>query len=174
MRKLFLLLVFVCSVSFGQEVLILTQKGFDPVVVSINEMPASLIYSKTKEWIQTYYKNPNEVLKGDIENNMIRIEGFDVGGYKMKNLGMVFPYDYSYSIEIEFKEGRYRFNYIVNQLWSDGKICAYSIKDFFDKKGIVKKRYELANETMNESANDNLKSLHNYILGKTQSVKSDW
>jgi hypothetical protein len=174
MRKLFLLMFFVFGISFGQETLNLTKKGFEPIIVSVDDMNAELIYSKTKEWIQTYYKNPNEVLKADIKNNMIRIDGFNVGGYKMRNLGIVFPYDYSYSIEIQFKDGRYRYEYIVGQLWSDGKKCFYSYSDFFKKDGTNKSVYQLANETMTASVNENYLSLFDYITGKTQKQKSEW
>lgn len=174
MKKVLWLLVFVYGVSFGQETIVLKPTGFDAVVTNVENKSAKDIYAKTKEWIQTYYKNPKEVLKADVENDMIRIQGFASGGYKMKNLGMIFPYDFDYTIEISFKDGKYRYDFQVHQLWSDGKRCAYSYTDFFKKDGTPRTIYQLANETMTATVNENYKSLYDYITGKTQKQKSDW
>ena len=173
MKKIIVLL-FVCVFGFAQEMPKITKEGFAPIVVNVEGKTASEIYTKAKEWVQTYYKNPTEVLKADISNDMIRIEGYAVDGYKMKNLGMIFGYDYQYTLEIEFKDGKYRYNYIVGQFWSDGKKCLYDYTNFFKEDNSVRKVYQVAFDSINETANETSTSLFNYITGKTQSQKKDW
>lgn len=174
MKKLFYAVLLFSFFGFSQEKLTITKDGFTPLVVEVSGLSSQEIYLKTKEWLQVYYKNPQEVLKADIPNEMIRINGFAVDGYKMKNLGMVFGYDYDYVLEIQFKEGKYRFNYIVNQFWSLGKQCLYGYQDFWKKDGTIKTKYQLAFDSLNESANQTNTSILEYVTGKTKAEKKDW
>lgn len=174
MKKVLWLLVFVYGVSFGQEKLILKPVGFDAIVTNVENKSAKEIYDKTKEWIQTYYKNPKEVLKADIPNELIRIDGFCTGGYQTKSLGIVYNMNYSYTIEIDIKEGKYKCNFIVRDLWADNQKCLYTYNSFYKSDGTERKVYALSIETMNKSANEIYLSLFNYITGKTQLKKSDW
>lgn len=173
MKKIIVLL-FVCVFGFAQEMPKITKEGFAPIVVNVEGKTASEIYTKAKEWIQTYYKNPSEVLKADISNDMIRIEGYAVNGFQTKSLGMINNFDYSYTIEIQFKDGKYRYNYIVGQFWAGGGKCLYDYTAFFKEDNLVRKVYQLAFDSINETANQTSNSLFNYITGKTQSQKKDW
>lgn len=173
MKKVIIAL-FIGFIGFAQEMPKITKEGLTPIVVNVEGKTASEIYSKTKEWIQTYYKNPSEVLKADIPNEMIRIQGYAVDGYKTKNLGMVYGYDYDYTIEIDFKDGKYRYNYIVGQFWSLGKPVAYSYSYFIKDDGTIRKTQQLAYDTLNETINNTSFSLFNYIIGKTKTEKTDW
>jgi hypothetical protein len=113
MKKLFLLLVLVAISGFSQEKISISPTGVAPVVIEMEGKTAAELFKKTKEWINTYYKNPQEVLKAEIENEMIRIDGFAVGGYKTKGLGVITNYDYDYTLEIQFKDNKLRYNYLV-------------------------------------------------------------
>ena len=174
MKRFFLLMLFVCGMSWGQESLNLTPNGFAPVVTVVEGMSSSDIYSKTKDWIQTYYKNPNEVLKADIKNEMIRIDGFDNNAFQTKSLGIASNMGCSYTLEIEIKEGKYRYNFVIRDLWAGSQKCLYTYRTFFKSDGSIRKVYDISVETMNKSVNDNYLSLYNYITGKTKEVKSDW
>ncbi|UOX32412.1 DUF4468 domain-containing protein [Flavobacterium sediminilitoris] len=173
MKKI-ILLVLISFYSFGQELPKLTENGFEPIVVEIKDKTAAEIYVKAKEWIQTYYKNPTEVLKGDIENNMIRINGFANEGYQTKALGIVNYYDYSYVIEINFKDGKYRFNYIIGQFYAGSKKASYSYKYFFKSDGSIKKTQKVPFDTLNETASNTSISFYNYVSGNIENKKSDW
>lgn len=173
MKKILFALL-ISGFCFAQEMPKITKEGFSPIVVEVEGSSSSDLYNKAKEWIQTYYKNPSEVLKADIPNEMIRINGYAVDGYKMKNLGMVYGYDYEYTLEIEFKDGKYRFNYIVGDFWSLGKRVLYSYRTFFKSDNSVKKSYQLAYDSINETANTTSFSLYDYITGKSKKEKSDW
>ncbi len=173
MKKIVLALLIGFS-GFAQEMPKITKEGLVPIIVNVEGKTSTEIYAKTKEWIQTYYKNPSEVLKADIPNEMIRIQGYAVDGYKTKNLGMVYGYDYDYTLEIEFKDGKYKYNYVVGQFWSLGKPVTYSYRYFIKDDGSIRKTQQLAYDTLNETINNTSLSLYNYIIGKTKNEKSDW
>ena len=61
MKKI-IVLFFVCVFGFAQEMPKITKEGFAPIVVNVEGKTAAEIYTKAKEWVQTYYKNPSEVL----------------------------------------------------------------------------------------------------------------
>lgn len=172
--KKFIFILFFTTVAFSQELPKLSEEGFTPIVVNVEAKTSIDLYLKTKDWIQTYYKNPNEVLKADIKNEMIRIEGFAVGGFQTKGLGQTSYLDYHYTIEIEFKEGKYRFNYIIGQFYAGSQKAAYSYKYFFKKDGSIRKTQQLPYDSINETANNTSFSLFNYITGKTNSEKKSW
>lgn len=173
MKKIIVaLLIGFCG--FAQEMPKITKEGLVPIIVNVEEKKSAEIYAKTKEWIQTYYKNPSEVLKADIPNEMIRIQGYAVDGYKTKNLGIAYGYDYDYNLEIEFKDGKYKYNYVVGQFWSLGKPVYYSYRYFIKDDGSIRKTQQLAYDTLNETINNTSLSLYNYITGKTKNEKNDW
>lgn len=173
MRKLFCLFVFISGFAFGQNKLELTPDGYESVVTEIQGKTASELYKETKNWVQTYYKNPKEVLKSDIENDVIRIDGFCSDCFVVKSI-IENVCDYEYSIEISFKDGKYKFDYIVGQLSGDGSNFFYTYKTFFKSDKSVRKAYQRSFETMNISANDTYVSLFEYLNGKTLEKKKDW
>lgn len=174
MKKLFYVMLFLSSLVFGQNKLELKPSGFEPIVTEIEAKTAPELYKKTKEWIQTYYKDPKEVLKGDIENEMLRIEAYCSNCYQQKALGLTYNFGCMYSLEIEFKDGKYRYSYLVTRQLSEGKPVFYTWHDFFKKTGELKKPYQSSFDGMNSSANEIYSSLFNYISGKTEVVKKDW
>lgn len=80
MKKILFLLftITLSNFSFGQTIpeLKLTPKGVAPIVIEIDSMNASELYNKALNWVQETYKNPDEVLKANIENEKIRIDRF--------------------------------------------------------------------------------------------------
>lgn len=81
----------------------------DYVVIPFEGKTQSELYKKATEWIQYAYKNPKEVLKGNIENEYIRFQGAKKGLVVMNALGR-HPYDSRYTIEISFKDGKCKFD----------------------------------------------------------------
>lgn len=67
---IFAMLFFSISTYSHQiEKLELKSTGIEPAIITLDSTYTStIIYKRIKEWIQTYYKNPAEVLKADMEN----------------------------------------------------------------------------------------------------------
>ncbi len=85
MKKILLLTltILISNLSIGQEIpqLKLTQNGVEPIVVEVDSLSASEIYNKAQNWVQETYKNPDKVLKANIANEKIRIDGFANGAW---------------------------------------------------------------------------------------------
>ena len=101
--KKYILLFFLFStiIGFAQETEFkFSKKGFtDFVVVECENKTQSELYKKTLDWVAVNYNTPSDVIKGQIENDYIRIEGFS------KDL---VANGTRYQIEISFKDGKYK------------------------------------------------------------------
>lgn len=174
MKKLFLLVfVSISIISYSQDTtkLELTKDGVLPIVVKLDSFNAKSIYTKTLNWIQVNYKNPKEVLKTNVENETIRIDGFKNNAWFYKSLGMKQEYDMEYSFLIEIKESKIRLTFTPGQFWADNKKVSYDYTTFFKSSGELRGAYKDAKPSMEQSMNDLVSSLYNYIKG-TQ--KSNW
>jgi len=170
----FLLLIFVFSISRGQNKIELNKEGVIPIVTEVEGKSAEDLYLKTKEWIQLNYKSPSEVLKADIKNDMIRINGFSKGFFTSKYV-ITNYFDVDYNIEFLFKDGKYKYIFTINDVTTQGKKIFYTVpSEFFKKDGTVRSTYSDAYATLLSSINDLYISHYNYISGKTQTVKNDW
>ena len=105
------LLVFFNLSIYGQESEFkFTKDGLtDFVVTPVNGKMQNELYKKTLDWISLTFKEPGEVIKANIENEYIRIEGFSKElicySYMGKRCGAT-----KYEIEISFKDGKYTFD----------------------------------------------------------------
>jgi len=163
----------VTSVVFSQnKPLELTEKGVEPAIIKLDSLSASQIYKKVDGWIQTNYKNPSEVIKGNIENEMIRISGFqkDFFSREYKSGNIVF-YDVSYGLTFEFQNEKMRVTFQPQTIKVDGSKVHFTEKDFFGGVDINGNSYEGSVETYNLSLEKLLTSLTNYIKG---SDSKDW
>ena len=179
MKKiLFLTLtILISNLSIGQEIpkLKLTPNGVEPIVVEVDSLSASEIYQKAQNWVQETYKNPDKVLKANIANEKIRIDGFATNAWWYKSLGITNSYNMEYTIEISFKDGRYRFEYIIGQFFIDGgQKVLYDYRTFFKKNGEIRKSYIDAVPSLELTMNELSQSFYNYVSGKTTKKDNDW
>jgi len=178
MKKTLLLLIAVLlyGASFSQVTpkLQLTPEGIEPVTLNVDGLSASEIYKKSLDWVQETYKNPDEVLKANIENKKIRIDGFSPDALSFKNM-VVVSWGVSYSLEISFKDGRCRYDYDINYFTgSDGGRTVITYVDFYKKNGDIRKSYLPAVSSLENTINDLLLNYYNYITGKTDAANDDW
>lgn len=155
----------------AQESVKLAADGIKPVVVEMQGKSAAELFTKSKQWVNTYFKNPKEVLKAEVENDMIRVDGFCKDCFTMKFLG---ENDYSFTLEISFKDNKYKYEVAVTKLSDDGRPIYYNYDSFFKKDGSTRAMYEKSVESMEASLNATFNSFKDYQTGKTQSAKSDW
>jgi hypothetical protein len=138
------------------------------------------LYKKSLDWVSATYKNPKEVLKSQIENDFIRIEGSSPDIYCINALGAKTCYQSRYVVEISFKDGRYRFDvlslesYSTQGGWFNVPINEQSGDLYYNKKGELKGTYKYMDEIAVQFNALNL-SLKNYTLGLSDSKKKgDW
>ncbi len=85
-----------------------TFKIIEPVLVLEAEGTPQELYTKTLNWVNETYKNPDEVIKAKIEGEYIRLEGFTSNLIQLTGLTTDF-YDVRYSLEVRFRENRFRY-----------------------------------------------------------------
>ena len=66
-------------------------------------------YQKAISWVNTTFKNPDEVLKGQIENKYVRINGYASNMTAVNSMGMIYARDIKYSITIYVKDNKIKF-----------------------------------------------------------------
>lgn len=187
MKKLLsVLTLLICTFGFAQETEFkFTKDGFtDYVVTEVPGKTQAELYKKVLDWVQVTYKNPREVIKAQIENEYIRIEGAKLSMLCIKTLGLMNCSNTRYQIEISVKDGKYKFDvtrleqyqapsqYAVGG-WSEVSLAntSYCYKENGELKSLFK-LYPSAIETEFNSLN---KDLETFAKSETVlSKKSDW
>lgn len=175
MKKILLLLLFT-TLSFSQDLkqLKLTPKGVEPIVVLVDSLKANEIYNKTLNWVQEAYKNPNEVLKTNIINSKIRVDGYANNAWYFRLLGMKEYVNMEYSIIVSIKDGKYRLEFIIGQFWLNSRTrTAYDYTSFFKQSGEIRSMYSDSVPSLELTINKLSMSLYNYINEK-DAKKNDW
>ena len=149
----------------------LSKEGFtDYLVIDCKNLSQSELYKKTLDWINVTYNTPSEVIKGKIENDYIRIEGF---------ANHVISSGTKYQIEISFKDGKYKFDIIKIEFISnfDGQWKEFDIintAEYVDKEGRIIRKSKVWNRVI-EYFNTLNSSLQRFILSEQiPSKKKDW
>jgi len=173
MKHFLLGALFLSLPVFAQETLKLSPEGIKPVVVELEGKSATDMYITAKQWVNTYFNNPKRALKAEIENDMIRVDGYCQDCFGIKAIAMIM-YDYSYTLEIYFKDGKYKYDVQITKLSDDGAPLSYTYTAFYKNDGSLRKMYQKSVETMEASLNETFTSFQDYMSGKTQKAKSDW
>ena len=184
----FLLLLSITLTYSQEESFKYDINGLQPLhlISKIDSLNQKQLFNKTINWIKETYKNPNEVIKAKIENKKIRFNGS--AGYYLSTryLGMNKPYLTRYTIEISFKDGRYKFNPInleyyqeASQYVSGGwmSVSFSSDSGFYKKKGKIRKMFRNFPKEISTLFNGLESSLKVYLLKENKTIKStedDW
>ncbi len=178
MNKIILLFAVLSSnIVLAQDIpqLKLTPNGVEPIVVQVDSLTASEIYKKALNWVQETYKNPDKVLKANITDEKIRIDGFAKPAFLWKSLGFDQSMNMDYTVEISFKDGKYRLEYIIGQFYIDGgQRARYTYTSFYKANYEIKKSYVDAVPSLEQTMNNLSKSFYNYVVGSNSNVDKDW
>jgi len=111
MTKYFILsLLFVCTVFFGQNVFTATPTRLLPEnnIVEFSGKSSDEIYKALKSWTAKTYNNPDFVLKADVPNEYIRINGL----WNIVSRGPLgrSAFGLTYTLSLDVKDGKLRYN----------------------------------------------------------------
>jgi len=149
----------------------LTKDGVSPIIIQLDSMNAKTIYQKTMKWVQESYKDPQQVLKVNIENEKIRIEAYKSNAWYYMSLGTKYNYDMDYTFEIEFKDQKIRLTYTPGQFWVQGQ-RGLTYESFYKSSGELRPAYKDGEISLEESMNGLKDSLYDYLTKKNKT--SDW
>jgi hypothetical protein len=161
----------------------LSKDGFtDFIVTSVPNKSQSELFKKALDWVALTYKDPKEVIKAQIDNDYIRIEGVSLGMVVVNALGRQ-AHDGRYQIEISFKDGKYKFDVIKMEAyyspsqyyaggWSD--VDLGNVSGFYNKKGELRGAFKYYPEipTYFNQLNQQLKDF--VSSDAIPSKKSEW
>lgn len=151
----------------------ITPQGITSVVVDVPDKTAAEMYASVKDWIQQSYHNPMEVLKADIPDKMIRLDGFAREVWSYKAL-VGFTYDVAYTITLQFKDGKYRYTWQTRGFWYNGSKAIYTESYFFKKNGAIRKVYADSKAQYEAYITLTNLSIYHYIMGNTVIQNTDW
>lgn len=165
-----------------EEFIFADKKFSDFTIVKIDSLSKNELYFRTLNWIKESYKNPDEVIKMSIENEKIRINGFKDNFICIKALGLNTCYYGVYTIEISFKDGRYKFDpsYLEYRIppsqYSVGTNVTFHLDDMsslYNEKGNIRNMYKQIPAILEDTFNELNYSLLNYIV-KYKTSNDNW
>ena len=80
-----------------------------PMMVLEAEGTSIELYQKAINWVNETYKNPEEVIKGKVEGDYLRLEGFTSSLLQQNVIGVMYYYDVRYTVQVNFKAGRFKY-----------------------------------------------------------------
>ena len=138
MKKLFLILLFIPIVSFGQN-LNKESNGYTEVVEV--KLSKKEIHQKINEWIAINYKSAQDVVQLNTEDKVIIKGNYSVN---LKVDKYVFNYRIHNSLTFSIRENKYKIDLVPNRLSSDGVVTDIDIsllERFFHSKPLTKDEY---------------------------------
>ena len=177
--------LFLTCISFAQEFQITpnglkdkTDTGNGYVVIDVKKKKADELYKNAIKYVNEKYKNPEEVLKGQTENEYLRFETYVGQLTKVNNSGVKLDISATYTTELRFKDGKVRYEIIELDMTADnGGRNVYW-------KGSIWKGYPIFNNKDELRLEETKTDLENYFnaqvntmsdfLNDKKSKKDDW
>lgn len=177
MKKNILLILLLISSNFivSQDIqeLKLTIDGVESVQLNFDNLTNNQIYDRSLMWVQETFINAKDVLKENIENEKIKIEGFAEKAWWYKSMGLKNYNHMQYTVTIHFRENVVTFEYLVGEFYIlEGPKAQYDYRMFFKKDGSIRKQYTDAVPSLELTMNTLLVSYYNYITGQSIQVET--
>jgi hypothetical protein len=193
MKKLiFLISIFVPMTSFGQLIDELPKSEDGKLnfneVIQVDSIKQDQLYLNSKQFFVEVFKSAKDVIQmDDRESGIVIGKGFNDIYSKM--LGSSFPVKMWYTIKIQSKDDRYKYeiydiyfeNYPSQYVLPNGKVTSQTAEDIFDKTNYFKKNGQPNNQSLNFKTQMTdqiiiLKSVLNKSMNKslTSNKKDNW
>jgi len=168
MKKIMLLLA--VMVSFGihaQKFRFKNDGTTEYMVHSADSISAAKFYARTLKWIDINYKNPQDAIKARTKNKMIKLDGVMPAAFTIMLDSVNSDYNATYSLELHFKNGKYRVKYLHHSLVVDGQRPLLKLTDIIQQKPEKDDKNWVNHRQQYESKVQKLlTSLHRYITRK--------
>lgn len=181
MKKSILFLV----ITFLLTSITIAQDGFeynidglntDNFVVEVESKTKEELYERAVQWLKFKYNNPYKVIRSKTDNERLLIEtidqkAFETEGNPARNI--------KYTLELTFRDGRYRFHlqelsYITDKVPFNHPINFKSGEEFYNKKGEEHRAFRGASASITKYLNDLFDTLESIVKEGIQEKKDDW
>lgn len=143
----------------------------DFIVTPVNMKAKEEIFKKTAEWVNKNYKTS----KIDTENQQIKFEGITNNVYCTSTWGEAQCSKMRYTIDVFFKDNRYKFDLVKMESNYKDKWMNLELKksEIYTNTGELRTFYKHI-EKVPAFFNDLNKSLKEYIEGEQKNKNDDW
>lgn len=191
MKKLLFSVLAILSIAFAnaQEFEVtpdgLKEKtsGKDFVVIEVQGKTASELYNNAIKYINIMYKNPKEVIKGDVKDEYIKWETFVSNIGTIKNGFINVPADALITVQLSFKDGKAKYEVVNQNIYNSqnkgalGKVTFKGSKwsgfPIYDEKNSNLRQEQLKKDIENYY-NSQIEKIKEYLIGTSQSKNDDW
>lgn len=182
MKKILLIvLISLSTLTFAQKISVTPnglrnsadlEKTF--VVIPAEGKTAKQLYDDAVKYINKTYKSADDVIKGKTDGEYLKFITFAPSFITLKNGFTKVPFNAKYTIELNFKDGKVKYEIIELEIYNDSKynlnFTGSGISFFiYNKNGELKREAEKAN--IEEYFNEKLLSITNSLQGKTNEDK---
>jgi hypothetical protein len=140
-----------------------TKNGVQPIDVVFNGIRKDVLYTKTLNWYNAYFKNKDENVITTFKNEEVIIAGQKKGVLISRTMGIDLFADIEYRFLIEFSDNEIRLNFGLGG--EDAKITEeVSQEDYFDEHGEIKKMYKDLKISIEQMMNEISFLLADYLM----------
>lgn len=157
------ILLIVCTLHAQPPELKLTPGGFDPVKVSVPQMPNEKLVELTKQWATEANRN-YDVDITDVTDNSLTISSFRKKGFFYRSKGETYYHRIRYQMKFSFSGDLYTVTFSVPEIYNDDVLLKYTLPDYFDSKGNIKEGYTDLKPSIENTANTLVTSHYNFIV----------
>ena len=194
MKNLFTLITLLFTVTLSAQYFELTDKEvttgskmlqgkfrtMSTTAVAQKEGSAAELYQKAINWINENYKSPEDVIKGKIENEYLKINGSLDNLMYVYLLGAPTGYDGRYTMEFRFRDGRFKVDIISAEIFiPSSQYVVGGWQDYgftyrlANRKGKPDKGGRASYDRASSYFNGIVDDIVNYAPGKSNSSASD-
>jgi hypothetical protein len=194
MKNLITLIAFIFSVSLSAQYFETTDsevtngpkmtqgkfKTMSTTAVAQKEGTAAELYQKAINWVNENYKSPEDVIKGKIENEYLKINGSLNDLMYVYVLGRTMTYDGRYTMEFRFRDGRFKADVVSLEIFipsSEYTVGGWQEYGFnyklFNRKNKPDKGGQASYDRASTYFNGIIDDIVNYTQGDSNSAKSD-
>lgn len=153
MKKIFFLIaLFISALGYGQKLIVMptglkdsanSEKTY--VILSVDGLTAKQLYDNAIKYVNKTYKNPDEVIKGKIESEYLKINTYASKFLFTKNGGVKVFFVAKYATEMSFKDGKVKYEIIDLEMYNPDNMIPLTFVGgglswcVFNKKGDLKR-----------------------------------
>ncbi|MGV3461051.1 MAG: hypothetical protein ACO1N9_11435 [Flavobacterium sp.] len=158
-----LILLITCTLQAQPPGLVLTPGGFEPVKITVPQMPNEKLVDLTREWAMEANRN-YDVDVTEVTDNSLTVTSFRNNGFIYRSKGETYQHRIKYQMKFSFSGTFYTVTFSVPEIYNDDILLKYTLPDYFDSKGNLKEGYTELKPSIENTVNTLVESHYNFIV----------
>jgi TonB family protein len=134
---------------------VLTNSGFEPIVLKFDGLATHEIFDRTLRWFQTIYVDPNKPTISTLESRTIKVNGSIQKAFVMEVDLLPSAFDIEYSLQISSHDNSARLAIEIEQIWWHpfNKKADFTCQRFFNGDGQTRSLFVKTKKELEQSVN---------------------